>query len=282
MLGLTLIEMLVAITMSSMILLLVTSIYMTTQKNFHMQEALSELDENARFSEELLRSSIQKSGYIGCAHLSHDLPIQNDTSYILTTNNKLTVQVGSLSDELTIRFADTQSASLVSPIWQSSKLTLSLHPKFNAEDIAVITDCQKAEIVRIVHVSYEANRQVITLASPLHYSFQSSAEVSHLSIVSYFIEKTKRKKNDGSPVYSLFKKELNQQKTELVENVEGMRLTFDVFKDGQILPKNSDNFLDSDSVMGVTAKLLLTHYERLNLKKIVYIYIPIENEYAYV
>lgn len=65
--GITLIELMVALAVSSFILLGISNIYVATKKSYVVQDEFARIQENGRFAVELLSSSVRNAGFFGCA-----------------------------------------------------------------------------------------------------------------------------------------------------------------------------------------------------------------------
>lgn len=66
-LGVTLIELMVAMAVSSVIMLGVSNIYLSTKKSYVVHDEFSRIQENGRYSVETLSSDIRNAGFFGCA-----------------------------------------------------------------------------------------------------------------------------------------------------------------------------------------------------------------------
>ena len=67
--GLSLIELMVAMTISAILLLGVSMIFVSNKKTYQTQDALSEVQEAGRFALMFLSEPIQMAGYTGCGNL---------------------------------------------------------------------------------------------------------------------------------------------------------------------------------------------------------------------
>jgi type IV pilus assembly protein PilW len=67
--GLTLVEMMVAIVISMLLTVAIGGIYLGSKSSFRYQDALSRVQENARFAMERLSRDIRMAGYNGCGNL---------------------------------------------------------------------------------------------------------------------------------------------------------------------------------------------------------------------
>lgn len=66
-LGFTLVEIMVALAISSILLLGVVEIFSTSKRSHKVNEALARVQENARFAMESLLTDLRKAGYVGCS-----------------------------------------------------------------------------------------------------------------------------------------------------------------------------------------------------------------------
>ena len=83
-LGVTLIELLVAMAISSILLVGIGSIYSSTKRTYFVQDEFGRLQENARYALDILAKDIRNAGYVGCKSLSLLTP-----NSILTDPNEL-------------------------------------------------------------------------------------------------------------------------------------------------------------------------------------------------
>ncbi len=66
--GFTIIEVMVAVTLSLIVLAGVTQIYLGSKTTYKMQEASSEVQESGRFAMDFISKDVRMAGYIGCAN----------------------------------------------------------------------------------------------------------------------------------------------------------------------------------------------------------------------
>lgn len=75
--GFSLIELMVAITISSIILIALVAIFMGNRSTYQLDEGLARMQENARFAMEYLTRDIRMAGYAGCHTNSEELKVVN-------------------------------------------------------------------------------------------------------------------------------------------------------------------------------------------------------------
>lgn len=218
--GFSLIELLIALTISLLILIITTTIFLAVQNNLCLQNEMSYLQENIRLATQLLTSDIRMAGYIGCPKLTDGFPIKQFQSVELNPRNKITAT----NNSVTVRHASVMHANLTQPIYNHSEIFLTPEPRFKAGDILLITDCKNAEIFQVNKVLIKDKEQKLLTTKPLAMEYEKYAEVSLLEINNYFIDKTDRQSVTGQTIYALYKRNIKGRKTELIENINSMHV----------------------------------------------------------
>lgn len=77
--GASLLEMMIACAVGAVLLLGLIQIYVATYKTFKLQQAILEVQENARFASHFLTQNIRMAGYVGCEQTP---PVDKDTAII--------------------------------------------------------------------------------------------------------------------------------------------------------------------------------------------------------
>ena len=204
--GLTLIELMLALTLSIIILSVCSSVYCISQKNLQTQMALAQLQENARIAQAFLQTSIHLAGFMGCAKYSSSEAITYD------------------EHKLTIKHASVTAALLTQEISGGVILHTTLAPKFSAENILVISNCKQAEIIKVDKVFTTATEQILTVSAPLEFKFKKNADVAKLERDTFSIEKSSHSDKEGKPLFGLYRTDIKNQKIELVEGVNQMQI----------------------------------------------------------
>ena len=140
--GLTLIELMICLTMSTLILSGCISVYLGIDQNNQTQLAINTIEENSLAATIILQDAIHKSGYIGCAKLSDPFPLTNKSDIEFTRKNRIEIE----ANELTIRNASLNAATLVRGMRSDTNLYASDDIKFAVEDVLLISNCQSADI----------------------------------------------------------------------------------------------------------------------------------------
>lgn len=237
--GLTLIEVILALTLSLLILSIVSVIYLSAEKSFQMQISLSAIQENMRTAFMLLKNEIQMAGYIGCAKLTDEFPIRNLGQYSITNQNKISIEKNSI----TIRHASIDHANLIKNMQGNSTLYVTAKPRFEESEILLISDCQSAEIFQVKTVSHILGGQKMTSSRALLRKYEKNAEISKLDINRYFISDTYRQQK--KPLYALFLHDINGRAFEIIESVDTLNV------------KVNQNIIEMDAQFSVPENLFL-------------------------
>lgn len=229
--GVTLIELMLALTMSMMGLSIIITIFIAAQKSYLIQSDLSHIQETARTVTALFTSVIQRAGYIGCARLTEVFPLANSTPYEINSKNKMVIEKG---NEITIRNASVLHANLIENMQSLSEIETTSSPHFSVGDVLLVSDCQSADIFQVDKILPYKNHQIIIPKYPLMNKYKNNSEVSFLEINTYFVDKTKRKSLSGKPIYALYSRDIHNQKTEWVDGIDQMQMQFDYFNEVRV------------------------------------------------
>lgn len=243
--GFTLLELLLSISLSLFILCIVTEIFLSMQKNFRLQLALSHIQEHKRLTMELLHADLSMAGYIGCPKLTENFPIKNFHQFELTPHNKILMS----QNRITVRHAGLKHTELLKNMVGFSTFMTDREVRFAAGNILIISDCTSAEIFQVKKILQAKGLQKITTTEPLHNRFLSGAEVSKLEINTYFTDKTERKSETGLPIFALYLMNINHKKIELIEGVEDMKVNFNPNHNGIYLSYLFSSLLGSSPLV---------------------------------
>jgi len=264
--GFTLVEILVAVTISMILLVGVIQIFATTKRSYKLDESLARLQENGRFATNILARDVRMAGFQGCANMAGlqvNNIVKNPTSDVIfdfkdaihgqndvpsgTTVNGKNVQPN--TDIITIRNASPSSAQLRVKMSNPSDANIQLYSNpegWTTGDVFFITDCENADIFQSTTVSNPNGNGWITIAhasnvnktSKLSKAYQTNAMLMRFESTTYFIARSvAHPTNDaGQPVYSLWRNRVTQNNAgtleELVEGVNNMQVTYGLDNDG--------------------------------------------------
>jgi Tfp pilus assembly protein PilV len=248
--GLTLLELMLALASTIIILLSLTAMYVTVEKNFATQEALNQIAENAGYAIRILQNTVHQAGDIGCAKLQTGFPITSTMDYNINTQNKLQ----GTAHAITVRSAGFLSAGLLKPMVDNENIHIAIKPLFISGDVVIISDCQSAEIFIIKNASANGQVQHIVSTLPLAKKYNETASISAFEINTLQVEKTNR-----SHVNALYELNLHHRKTELVEGIDEMIFSYDIKQQKHILTLNANQITDWSQVVGINIDITISH-----------------------
>jgi type IV pilus assembly protein PilW len=279
-LGLSLIELMLALTLSMLILMSLSVIYLAETNNHLTEAALQNIQQNTRVAFQLLHGALRQAGEVGCAKIQNNFPVTTSQPYNITENNRIQSYQGSEvkagTDALTVRYANAISGVLVEPMQAANSLHMSASPKIETGDVLLISDCETVETFTAQQISSSSDgTQFIITDTNLTKEYQQNAEVSEFEINTFYIGKTDRKDARGMPIYALYMKDKDAHKTELVEGVSAMQIQYAIFENGGIVEQRSNEIKEWSSVRGVSLQLDFESLNYFPLKKTEYMYVAL-------
>lgn len=281
--GLSLIELMIAMTISLVVLAAVGWIYQGTMRTYRTQDAISRMQEGARYAFEVIGKDLRMAGTAGCSYQTNTNVL---TSYQTDWYKNLfekpissleqdgaAGEVTEFSDALSVLRADVGHEYIVSSDDSgTATFTLTAAPQgVAAGQLMVATDCNHAAVFQ---ASAVAGSTITHAASGLNSSqnlgttYAAGSRLYRLSAVQYYVA------NNAAGVPSLFRLEpegaaATLTPEELVEGVEDLQVTFGVDSsatpDGTAdyytadpafpgIPYLTGAWIDSDAALGANAK----------------------------
>ncbi len=237
--GFTLTELMVALTMSIVLIAGALQVYMTNSRSYRAQEAAAQMMENGRTAVELLARNVRLGGYWKCvgwqaANLSSHLPSNQrglfgtngasgapDTLRTLHALDEtaVTVQAAVELTELIIDGSVSPPIVTITP----KPISVSSGANFDGNELIVVNDCAKGDIFQITGVSANTLSHNCTTCVE---SYGIGATVLEVEDTRYFIAN-----NDRSEP-SLYRSVNSAAAEELLEGVEDMQIFYGEDLDG--------------------------------------------------
>lgn len=158
--GLTLVEIMIAITLSLVLLAGIMQIFLSSKKSYNIQQALSRVQENARLVTDIMLRDVTAAGYMGCLGATDEvISTLNDQ----TANYDYAVAIEGTEggagnpDSLTIRrVIEGMSIPVVEPMANptgSIKIdnTNLSYASLNQWDVVTVSDCAGAAVFMITN-----------------------------------------------------------------------------------------------------------------------------------
>ncbi|MSP53272.1 MAG: prepilin-type N-terminal cleavage/methylation domain-containing protein [Gammaproteobacteria bacterium] len=228
--GLTLIELLIAMLLSSLILLMAYSLLNYQQHYFQQHTQQIHLDQNKRFVQFILSTAIRQAGSFGCRPLANSKV--NNTSvfhkkklvaifaYQAIGNAWLpslpkTIKAKHGTDVLAIIYMAPHTAMVATAMSTPNEvITTTDTSLFKQEDLAVISDCEQADIFAISHIN--GSKKQLKPTTILSKCYAPPAEVGELLYYLFYIQ----------PDDTLYMLDNSKIPEELVDHVSDLQLQF--------------------------------------------------------
>jgi len=270
--GLTLVEMMIAITIGLVVVLAVGSIYIGSRGTYKANDAASEVDSNGRYAIQLLSQAIRGAGYVGC--MGNITKMKNTLvqdgyvfSYDNAVNGSDNTGAGAWSpaldssisaqaplvdaDTITVRAAQSTGASVTTPFMPTTAAALHIATGngLKAGDVVVVSDCNSSAALQISAGTPNTSGTLVhgtgagspgNSTADLGKIYKSDAQVFSLATTSFFL-----KNNAANPAQPSLYRLVNYPSSppeELVEGIEDMQIQYGNDTDNNGVP---DKFQDS-------------------------------------
>jgi type IV pilus assembly protein PilW len=277
--GLTLVELMIAILLGSIISILLISLFINSKQSYRTQENLSRLQENGRFAMSFISEDIRMADYWGCLNptpANLDNNIDNTffnifeagaSGAILATNDNADngddIEDG--TDTITLKGAVTSSAGAVVMATMANSnaaVTIQNTHAFNQGEPVLISDCTVGDLFIIINNPSGGNTLAHGVGSTqntdvaFQQAYGTAAHVYPLNFARYSIQTSAL----GEP--ALFRSINGNNAVELVEGVEDMQILYgedtDATKDGIANTYRSvNNVTNMDDVVSLRVSLVV-------------------------
>lgn len=270
--GFTLIEVMVALFISTAIVGGILSVFLNTKKTQRFSNAVSEIQESGRLALNHLKQEVRMVGYQGC--ISYDDEevnvIAENLSQLMFNQQKflgyevensnwendtpfdglVTAKIG--TDAFSIGRITDLDTSLTGPEVNNANIQVVNSPRLNfkQDDLVLISDCENADLFNIVN-NPNGNGKALTLthsrggntANKLSKVYKNAdAVISSYKNSVYFVQDTGRKNPQGDSVFALYRAQgPAYTPEELVEGVEHMQVLY-----GESLPLGQVRYVPAD------------------------------------
>jgi len=226
--GFTLLELLLACFISSLLALLLIAMIVAWQKESHLQSALLELQENAQFAQHLLTQEIMPAGFISCQDFN-DILYLNQSIEKISAENSLKIS----NDAIYVKKLQPQLANTFEKSHDNMIVINSLSPQFKANDEILLTDCQKSVVAAVQQVSIAIlkQQQTLYLKENLPFHFATGTLIGRLQQDRFYLAPSRIKNT-----LALFQ-ETNQKRSEVLSDVVAWQI--DVYLDHHWLAATS-------------------------------------------
>ena len=188
--GISLTEVLVALFLSSFIMMTLMQHYLTTKKQYHHLQTTLEERIDLQLVTEIMRNSIRKAGFTPCLSIDDLISLdqrnspQNLAAIEVPTESNPTLQINRMNENF-----DTV-LDVESPM---QLLMTSLQTRHRYHSI-LIADCYHAEVQQVSERVHAGSTQRIKLSKPLAFEYHDPIYVGEWVEERYFVRKDKNGK----------------------------------------------------------------------------------------
>lgn len=290
--GLTLVELMIAMTIGLLLLGGITSIMISSRQTYRVNEALSRMQDNARYAFQVLSRDIRMAGYFGCVGSDVDpLNVLNGptdflwnfkqtiygyeatsaTAWNLTPDSSITSPLGG-RDIIVVRGASGDGTSAPVKILEhpgmpgspgSANLKVSLSSGLAEGDVVMASDCLGAAVFQISEINTAGgfDNVVHNTGAAIPGNSENTlgkeytgGEILKVTTRSYYI----RTNDMGRP--ALYRKVGTADAEEVVEGIENMQIQYGEDTNGDItadIYRKADAVADWGKVVSVRVNLLM-------------------------
>lgn len=167
--GFTLVEIMIAATLSLILLSGVLQIFASSRQTYRVQEGLSQIQENGRFAIEFLARDIRMADFWGCANLVSKVtnnlnPLGGSGYFDITAGGLQGVDGGGNSpDSITLLGGYNAGIQIQPPYGPQASAVVKVPPGtgLSQGDIIFVSDCSAADIFQITNSNPDSSGQLV-------------------------------------------------------------------------------------------------------------------------
>jgi type IV pilus assembly protein PilW len=259
--GASLVELMVATTISLVMLAAVGWVYQGSMQTYRTQDAMARMQEGARFAFELIGKDLRMAGATGCSYITTTNVVKSAEWYanlfaqpISSLEKGGTDDITDFSDALVVLRADVAREHVVTGHdGGASQFTVSAPHGLSAGQLMVATDCSHASVfqasaaagstVNHLVAGTPGNNSANLGVSGVAYTYSPGSRLYRLNAASYYVDEN----TAGIPtLFRLVPSGASAELTaeELVEGVEDFQVSYAV--DSSSPADGQADFLDPD------------------------------------
>ncbi len=277
--GLTLVEILVAMTISLVLLAGVVQILVGSKASYRINEAQSRLQENGRFALQMMAKDVRMAGFWGC--LGNNTQVANNLNL---PGGNVNPALGGITgteggagtprpaDSVTFQGVVGGGLPVISHNVAAASITTNVNNELAQGDFFLVGDCRRVDLLQITNANPDTSGTVVfntgagtpgNATGPI-VAYGPNAVLYRAGSVAYTIANG----NSGQP--SLFRSINGTPPMELVEGVENLQILYgeDLDADGTANYYGAQNIVNMANVVSVQVDLTLRSFSD-NLASIV-------------
>lgn len=294
--GLSLVELIIALALTSTLILGIFTVYMDSSQTSRLATSLARIQESGRISTDIMARDLRMVGFQGCADpddvtmnvIAENPPTSDFFASTLrgwevtsanwasgTEFDGTSIESRALigSDVLAVQRGESVEVELTGNMTADNaniQVAGSDVGLFGKGDIVLISDCEAADLFRISSQPSSntwAHAQGVNTDNRLSQAYTDSARIMRFSATVYFVADTGRDDAQGNDIRALYRGTNNLlnsatpnfQVDEIVEGVESLQIEYgELLGTGNIRFTTADNIGDMANVVAIRAGLLIS------------------------
>lgn len=278
--GLSLVELLIALALTSTLILGVFSVYMDSNQTSRLATSLARIQESGRIATDIMARDLRMVGFQGCADpddVTMNVIAENPptSDFFASTLRGWEVDSASWANGTEFDGTSIESAALIGSdvlaVQRGESVEVEIAKKMDAVnaniqvagsdvglfgkgDLVLISDCEAADLFRISSQPSSntwAHAKGVNTDNRLSQEYTDAARIMRFSATVYFVADTGRDDAQGNDIRALYRGTnnlLNQavpdfQVDEIVEGVESLQVEY-----GELLATNNIRYTTADNV----------------------------------
>jgi len=235
--GISLIELLVTITLSSLVLIGLINVYAAVKTLYREQNVVAVWQENLRLVNNILLTNISGAGFAGCRKLRELKLIDHSPFAFSSINSVIGFSAAHLpsylqgivkrdTDVIQIQKADKNVTFALAPVVRgSTKIQVNKNPATKFNNWLLLADCVNAELFQTKNWS----GNIISSATSFAENYQAKVStVGRFEEIAFFIGDTGRIDEKGRTINALYEIINRGNKRELVPEIDAMHIEYGV------------------------------------------------------
>ncbi|NQZ31139.1 MAG: PilW family protein [Oceanospirillaceae bacterium] len=269
--GFSLIELMIAMTLSLVLIAMILSVFINSINNQQIRNAIGSLQENSRFASHFFSRDFRSLGFWGCLEGG-----EAEVNVVSKAGGAIGDQLNTLQGSLLATDGVSDTIEILTILDQSFPLSANMASissdisitgsTFEVDDEVLIGDCNRADIFTISKKTGNLfeHKSTKNLSNDLSYPYNENAKTYPIVKITYHII------TDADGSKSLFRKLNNEagDGIELISDVEDMQVLYGLADaDGNLTgytPESDINAADFSDVISVRISLLLSSAEVLS------------------
>ncbi len=237
--GFTLVELMVAITISLIILAAVSSLFVSSKKTYTTQDRLARVQENGRFAMQFITRDLRMAGYTGCLNklILNTTYFNQSNTTVTTPDVPIAATTATTTDTITISFVEPMSLASLNADMSSPNADIVTSTETSGiakGDMLIISDCSSADLFQVTDISTNTTTHKTTIShiagttnpapgnasSNLSKAYKSTAKIIRFSTRTYSIATGA----SGNP--ALFRADNGNPGAELVDGIQSIKILY--------------------------------------------------------